>query len=108
MGFAQTTLSITGILTTTNYSLGIATTGSLKVAAGIASNQLQKWIAPCSYIDNVLVGIVASINAKKQEIVDIAELAHLISCKNGLHPVLILIMYWLELLQVSMQKSKRL
>lgn len=75
MGFAQTTLSITGILTTTNYSLGIATTGSLKVAAGIASNQLQKWIAPCSYIDNVLVGIVASINAKKQEIVNIAALA---------------------------------
>jgi len=75
MGFAQTTLSITGILTTTNYSLGIATTGSLKVAAGIASNQLQKWIAPCSYIDNVLVGIVASINAKKQEIVNIAASA---------------------------------
>lgn len=75
MSFANTSLTAVGILTYKNETIGIATAGPLPIVTGIASDTLQKWVAPSSYIDNVLVGILTSINLKKQQIVDISTLA---------------------------------
>jgi hypothetical protein len=75
MAFADTSLSIVGILTYQSSVLGIATDGVLPQVIGIASDTLQKWKAPAEYIDNVLVGILSSINLKKQQIVNICASA---------------------------------
>lgn len=72
MAFANTSLSVVGILTTSNLALGIGTTGVLPEVIGISSDTLQKWKEPCVYIDNIVVNFVSSINLKKQQIVDIA------------------------------------
>jgi hypothetical protein len=75
MAFANTSLSVIGILTTSNLALGIGTTGVLPEVIGISSDTLQKWKVPAAYIDNVLVGFLTSINLKKQQIVSIATSA---------------------------------
>ena len=74
-GFANTSLSIVGILTTQNESLGIATATPLPYAIGESYDTLQKWVAPCQYIDNQIIPIVNSINLKKQQIVDFCATA---------------------------------
>lgn len=74
-GFANTSLSIVGILTTQNESLGIATATPLPYAIGESFDTLQKWVAPCQFIDNQIISIVNNINLKKQQIVDICVLA---------------------------------
>lgn len=71
MAFADTSRSLVGILTHQSAVLGIATVGVLPQVIGIASDTLQKWIPPAEYIDDVLVGILSSINLKKQQIVNI-------------------------------------
>jgi len=75
MAFANTSLSVIGILTTSNLALGIGTTGVLPEVIGISSDTLQKWKAPATYIDNIIVGFLTSINLKKQQIVSIAASA---------------------------------
>lgn len=75
MAFANTSLSVVGILTYQSSTLGIATSGVLPQVIGIASDTLQKWIAPCEYIDDILVETVSSINLKKQQIVNICTSA---------------------------------
>jgi hypothetical protein len=75
MAFANTSLSVVGILTYSNAVLGIGTTGVLPEVIGISSDTLQKWVAPSAFIDNVVVGILTSINLKKQQIVTIASQA---------------------------------
>lgn len=75
MAFANTSLSVIGILTTSNLALGIGTTGVLPEVIGISSDILQKWKEPAAYIDNVLVGFLTSINLKKQQIITIAASA---------------------------------
>lgn len=75
MAFANTSLSVIGILTTSNLALGIGTTGVLPEVIGISSDTLQKWKEPATYIDNIIVGFLTSINLKKQQIVSIAASA---------------------------------
>ena len=72
MAFANTSLSVVGILTYSNAVLGIGTTGVLPEVIGISSDTLQKWKTPSIYIDNILVDKLTSINLKKQQIVTIA------------------------------------
>lgn len=72
MAFANTSISVIGILTSSNAVLGIGTTGVLPEVIGISSDILQKWVTPSAYIDNIIVGILTSINLKKQQIVTIA------------------------------------
>jgi len=72
MAFANTSISVIGILTSSNSVLGIGTTGVLPEVIGISSDILQKWVAPSAFIDNVVVNILTSINLKKQQIVTIA------------------------------------
>jgi len=75
MAFANTSISVIGILTSSNSVLGIGTTGVLPEAIGISSDILQKWVVPSAFIDNVVVNILTSINLKKQQIVTIASQA---------------------------------
>ena len=75
MAFANTSLSVIGILTTSNQALGIGTTSVLPEVIGISSDTLQKWKEPATYIDNIIVGFLTSINLKKQQIVSIAASA---------------------------------
>jgi hypothetical protein len=74
-GFANTSLSVVGILTYQNEALGVATASPLPQVIGISYDTLQKWLEPCEYIDQKLVTIVGSINSKKQEIVNICQTA---------------------------------
>lgn len=75
MAFANTSISVIGILTSSNSVLGIGTTGVLPEAIGISSDILQKWVAPSAFIDNVLIDKLTSINLKKQQIISIASSA---------------------------------
>lgn len=74
-GFANTSLSIVGILTYQNESMGDAVIGPLPEVIGISHDTLQKWLEPCEFIDNQILTILDNINSKKQEIVDICQLS---------------------------------
>lgn len=75
MSFANTSLTLTEQLTNENSTLGLSTTGPLPEVTSLSLDTLQQWIQPSIYIDDLLLDVLASINLKKQQIVDICSLA---------------------------------
>jgi hypothetical protein len=75
MAFANTDLSIVGILTYRKENSLEANAQPLPNAIGISDNVIQRYLIPCEVIDTLILPQINLINQKKQEIVNICQQA---------------------------------
>lgn len=75
MAFANTDLSLVGILTYKKANSLEANATPLPAAIGISSSVIQRYMIPCEVIDNIILPKIDLINQKKQEIVNICQSA---------------------------------
>lgn len=75
MAFANTDLSIVGILTYRKANSLEANAQPLPEAIGISSNIIQRYVIPCEVIDNLILPQIDLINQKKQLLVFICQQA---------------------------------
>jgi hypothetical protein len=75
MAFANTDLSLVGILTYKKANSLEANATPLPSAIGISSNVIQRYVIPCEIIDTIILPKIDLINQKKQQIVNICQQA---------------------------------